>query len=452
MSRYAAPAHQAAKADAKPRAMVRAPRRLRPQTPFGPVQTFKVGAADSRFEADAERTAHRVVQSLTTATPGTFGPPQISRVTDSEAQTLARQASADVLQRQVEEEEEEEIQTLAREPHADVLQRQISAEAVEEEEEQVQTLQAKDGSAAPGATGAQSAVDTAVSRALASEGREIPLQPRLLMEQGFGADFSDVEVHAGPEASEAARTLGARAFTLGRDIVLGEGESNLESPAGQHLLAHELTHVIQQTGADAPKEIVKAPDGVVQRNGNTFRPVNTLTAEWSAQIWDTQLLDEQLADVTLRYTHGVDATNRSQIWDTRATSNRYANLINLGAHVQTARVGNDMDLTWDFALGGPSVQIGVSRGSTSGSSVGVTAGPVTIGFTSGTTVTQTYTVSGPGTAGTMRRSVRFTAGSGTTLVSQDFPSRFNIYGSGGSIRYSSIEVRRERYTEVARTP
>ncbi len=68
-------------------------------------------------------------------------------------------------------------------------------------------------------------------------------------ESRFGADFSDVQIHQGAQAAEAARSVGARAYALGHDIVFGEGEYHPDTPSGRHLVAHELTHVLQQAGS-----------------------------------------------------------------------------------------------------------------------------------------------------------------------------------------------------------
>jgi hypothetical protein len=83
---------------------------------------------------------------------------------------------------------------------------------------------------------------------------------RTFHEPRFGADFSGVRVHRGPEASARAHQINARAFTLGRDIYFGEGEYNEGSSSGRHLLAHELTHVLQQAGR-APTEVIRPKRG-----------------------------------------------------------------------------------------------------------------------------------------------------------------------------------------------
>ena len=63
-----------------------------------------------------------------------------------------------------------------------------------------------------------------------------------------GHDFSRVRVHAGPVAAESARALGARAYTVGHDIVFAAGQYSPRSENGRRLLAHELTHTLQQSG------------------------------------------------------------------------------------------------------------------------------------------------------------------------------------------------------------
>jgi hypothetical protein len=81
------------------------------------------------------------------------------------------------------------------------------------------------------------------------------------MEAQFGADFSNVHVHHDRAAGEAARALGARAFTIGSHIAFNEGEYAPTTLDGRRLLAHELTHVEQQRAAAAGRaSISRDPD------------------------------------------------------------------------------------------------------------------------------------------------------------------------------------------------
>ena len=86
----------------------------------------------------------------------------------------------------------------------------------------------------------------AAEQALATPGHALPAGDRGWMEQRFGHDFSHVRVHADSRAAGAAAALGARAFTLGDDVVFGRGEYAPGTVPGRALLAHELAHVVQQ--------------------------------------------------------------------------------------------------------------------------------------------------------------------------------------------------------------
>jgi hypothetical protein len=87
-----------------------------------------------------------------------------------------------------------------------------------------------------------------VHEALNSPGQPLDKATREFFELRFGHDFSRVRVHADSEAAESARVLHARAYTVGSDVVLAQGQSNAASQAGRELLAHELVHVVQQRG------------------------------------------------------------------------------------------------------------------------------------------------------------------------------------------------------------
>jgi len=83
----------------------------------------------------------------------------------------------------------------------------------------------------------------------ASAGQPLPRRLRREMEPRFGADFSAVRVHTGEPAARASRRLNAAAFTAGRDVFFGRDRFQPEATAGRELIAHELTHTIQQGAA-----------------------------------------------------------------------------------------------------------------------------------------------------------------------------------------------------------
>lgn len=114
-----------------------------------------------------------------------------------------------------------------------------------------------------GPEGGQTSRDTdALIQRARSAGQGLPSGLRVSMEDAFGADLSSVRVHTGPAAQEASARLGARAFTHGSDVFFGRGEYRPGTSEGQHVLAHELTHTLQQSGSTRRRI---APDEMTRR-------------------------------------------------------------------------------------------------------------------------------------------------------------------------------------------
>ena len=108
-------------------------------------------------------------------------------------------------------------------------------------------LASPDRSLRPSKTGWTSgAVPPVVSEVLSSPGQPLKTDTRMAMNASFGVDFGRVRVHTDARAAESARAVQASAFTVGRDVVFAAGRYAPDTPAGRQLLAHELTHVVQQ--------------------------------------------------------------------------------------------------------------------------------------------------------------------------------------------------------------
>jgi hypothetical protein len=90
-----------------------------------------------------------------------------------------------------------------------------------------------------------------VHEVLRSSGQPLAASTRAFFGPRFGHDFSQVRIHTGGQAAEAAQAVKAKAFTVGQDMVFGEGQYSPETDKGQQLLAHELTHVVQQSGSQS---------------------------------------------------------------------------------------------------------------------------------------------------------------------------------------------------------
>ncbi|MBK4728592.1 DUF4157 domain-containing protein [Oxynema sp. CENA135] len=112
---------------------------------------------------------------------------------------------------------------------------------------------------------AQPAIETSIEQARGS-GHPLDETVREPMENAFANDFSQVKVHHDAPSDRLNRSLNARAFTTGSDIFFKQGEYNPNSSGGQQLLAHELTHVVQQTGTASLQRQISDP--TIQRDGN----------------------------------------------------------------------------------------------------------------------------------------------------------------------------------------
>ncbi|MEH2467346.1 eCIS core domain-containing protein [Nostoc sp.] len=124
-------------------------------------------------------------------------------------------------------------------------------------------------------------------------GQSLAKSIREPMEQAIGADFSRVKVHTDSRANQLNQSIHAKAFTTGQNVFFRQGEYNPGSRGGQELIAHELTHVVQQNGravAQRQKDIIK-PDRLYPPNAglqkNTIDIKNAMGQIQRADIGDT---------------------------------------------------------------------------------------------------------------------------------------------------------------------
>jgi len=118
----------------------------------------------------------------------------------------------------------------------------------EEEEEPIQAKR-NSSSTAIATPGIESGINS-----LKGGGQPLPESIRKYFKPRFGYDFSGVRVHADSKASETAKSINAKAFTKGKNIVFGAGQYSPETDTGKLLLAHELTHVLQQKNHESLKK------------------------------------------------------------------------------------------------------------------------------------------------------------------------------------------------------
>lgn len=169
-----------------------------------------VGPADNPLECEADRIAGQVMRTADATGPITAAPASVSRrcntcTIEDEAETLHRKADGST----------------------------VGA-----------------GAEAPGL----------VHRVLRSPGRPLDAGARSYFEPRFGQDLSRVRVHDDANADASARAVGALAYTVGPQIVFAAGRLAPQTEAGRELLAHELVHVLQQSGTENPPTLRRKPD------------------------------------------------------------------------------------------------------------------------------------------------------------------------------------------------
>jgi len=120
-----------------------------------------------------------------------------------------------------------------------LIQRQVEED---EEEEPLQTK--RDMNTTPEVTKNL----TSQIQAIQYASQPLSKSERAYFEPRFGADFSQVRLHSDAQAAESARALNAKAYTLEQDVVFGTGQYTPGTSEGRRLMAHELTHVVQQSG------------------------------------------------------------------------------------------------------------------------------------------------------------------------------------------------------------
>ncbi|WP_051614132.1 eCIS core domain-containing protein [Paenibacillus sp. UNC217MF] len=116
-----------------------------------------------------------------------------------------------------------------------------------------------------------SVIPPIVHEVLKSPGQPLEASTRAFMEPRFGHDFSCVRVHTDARAAESAREVNALAYTVGQDIVFGEGQHKPETTAGKKLMAHELAHVVQNNKYTSLTQFnVNRPDDPTEREAEAI--------------------------------------------------------------------------------------------------------------------------------------------------------------------------------------
>lgn len=178
-------------------------------------------------------------------------------------------------EREVEEEQREEEVWLQRKPvfesSSEIQEEQVQRKCASCEQEE--KLHRRSDQVATESTASASL--TSKLNSSKGSGSSLSEQTRSIMESAFGVDFADVRIHTNSSAVEMNKELNAQAFTHGFDIYFNSGKYNPGSKEGDHLLAHELTHTVQQGRG------VRRKEQVVQQNSP-----KKVQRSWIGDAWD----------------------------------------------------------------------------------------------------------------------------------------------------------------------
>ena len=215
------------------------------------IQTkLRVGQPGDKYEQEADRVADQVMRMSESRVQRQIGLGVEDEEETIQTKPLPSQISTPI-QRQVEPEEENEEELLQSKAFSNqippALQRQVEQEE-EENEEAVQTKLLSSKTCPTSSTDVQSGFAADITT-LRSGGQKLPTTTHQFFGSRFGYNFSHVRVHHDENAARAAHTLKAQAFTMRNHVVFGRSQYSPTTTTGQKLLAHELTHVIQQGSA-----------------------------------------------------------------------------------------------------------------------------------------------------------------------------------------------------------
>ncbi|WP_108802518.1 DUF4157 domain-containing protein [Aquimarina sp. Aq107] len=244
---------------------------------------LKVGEPGDKYEVEADTMADQVVNKTSSNSEGAIQKkgaseeevqqkPLASSITPLVQTSMFKDQNEGAVQKMEEEEpvqKQEEEESVQKQEEEEAIQQKEEEESVQkmEEEEPVQAkcddceneesvqkmgeeeeVQTKSNSNIVSSDSNSNASIESRLKSSKGKGNKMSGDTKNQMETGFGADFSSVNIHTDSNAVQMSQELGAQAFTHGNDVYFNKGKYNPDSKVGKHLLAHELTHTVQQSG------------------------------------------------------------------------------------------------------------------------------------------------------------------------------------------------------------
>ena len=188
---------------------------------------LKIGRPGDSYEQEADFMADRIMSMPE--------PYAVRRQPEEEPEEKEEEETVNSMELRREPEEEEGDKEIA------PMSNEISREVDEDEDEETVNPKSQMGKTPEIAHTVQNNINS-----MRGGGQPLPLSTRAFFEPRFNRDFSGVRLHTDSRAAETAKSINARAFTVGRNIAFGTGQYSPETSSGKRLLAHELTHTVQQ--------------------------------------------------------------------------------------------------------------------------------------------------------------------------------------------------------------
>ncbi|MBL7816711.1 MAG: DUF4157 domain-containing protein [Saprospiraceae bacterium] len=244
---------------------------------------LRIGAVNDQYEQQADRVAEQVVNSPKNTTESKNNQSPVNNNATTPSVNNAVQAKCAHCEAE-EKKTQEDIQPMT----SGEMQRKPIFDSAADPTDESNTIQRKCSTCESEETTVQRSSDTEGSASPEFEsqlssskggGSALPADTQQKMESSMGADFSGVRVHTGSEAANLSDNINARAFTHGNDIYFNSGEYNPSSSEGQRLLAHELTHTVQQGAAVRRKS--QNTEGRVAQRGNTVEAPNVAVSAYN---------------------------------------------------------------------------------------------------------------------------------------------------------------------------
>ncbi len=198
---------------------------------------------------------HNILRSTGAQAKLTVGRPndKYEQEADRVADQVVRMSDTDVAQRV----ESGTVQPMKIQRVCSECEEEMAQRKPEEEEEDMLLAKEMPGQTQKVTLGLESRIN-----GLKADGQPLDLATRSYFESRFGHDFNHVRVHTDSTSADTAKSIHARAFTMGNHVVMGSGEYQPQSSVGRRLLSHELTHIVQQGD-------VTAGQSIIQRNGES---------------------------------------------------------------------------------------------------------------------------------------------------------------------------------------